>query len=308
MDAILDTLYPGQVVPLRYHVWWPNGADEAYNQNPLDVQDRVSEYGVGYAPSFRMNGDYIADPSDAQFITLADWYSWFRSAMDSLFAVPAPLSIEIQQTRTDDSIYVAIDVEADAVIERQPVLFLTIAETWTRLGLPAKHHYVFRDVFPNTGGLTLSLANPGDMQHVEFVVPIDPAWHKGRLMAIVHVRDATTLEVHNVEVGEVPLYSVDVPSGQAPLRVVLDQNVPNPFNPTTTIGYRIDQTADVRLSVYSAAGRLVSRLVDGPVGGGFHEVSWDGTDLSGGAVGSGIYYYRLTTGDTDLRNKMVLIR
>lgn len=305
MDVLFASYYPGQVVPLRYHVWWPNLADQAYNHNPLPIHDRAAEYGISAVAAFRHNGDYLVDPDS---LTLDEYYAWHRAQIDSLVNVPAPLSIDIQHTRTADSVYVVIDITAESAVGGSPVAFLTIAETWTRLGLPAKHHYVFRDVFPNTTGEPISLPSAGSTAHLEYVIPVHPDWHAARLMSIVHVRDSATLEVHNAEVGEIPLYTVDVPEGQAPVRVVLNQNVPNPFNPMTTIKYQLDRGADVRLAVFSPSGRLVNTLVNGPVTGGSHEAVWDGTDLSGNAVGSGIYYYQLETEEASLKHKMVLIR
>jgi len=92
------------------------------------------------------------------------------------------------------------------------------------------------------------------------------------------------------------------------VRVVLDQNTPNPFNPMTTIRYQLDRAADVQLLVFTPSGRLVSRLVNGHVNAGSHEIVWNGTDLSGKPASSGVYYYQLKTEDQTFRNKMVLVR
>ena len=70
--------------------------------------------------------------------------------------------------------------------------------------------------------------------------------------------------------------------------VVLGQNYPNPFNPLTTIPVELDATRHVKLSVYDLRGRRVAVLVDGMMGGGRHEIPFDGTKLA-----SGQYIYKL---------------
>ena len=82
----------------------------------------------------------------------------------------------------------------------------------------------------------------------------------------------------------------------------LDQNHPNPFNPSTTISYTTGQAGDVDLTVYDVRGRWVATLVHGPVGAGRHTVVWRG----GPAAPSGIYVYQLEFGGTVLRRKMFL--
>lgn len=81
-------------------------------------------------------------------------------------------------------------------------------------------------------------------------------------------------------------------------RQALYQNHPNPFNPSTSIGYSIAQRGVVTLRVYNTAGQLVRTLVDevqSPTPGGFR-VDWDGRNERGARVASGVYLYKLTVG------------
>jgi len=66
------------------------------------------------------------------------------------------------------------------------------------------------------------------------------------------------------------------------------QNFPNPFNPSTTFSYDIEQAGMVRLRVFDLSGRLVATLVDGKVEAGAHRVTWNP-----GQLASGLYVYRL---------------
>jgi len=74
----------------------------------------------------------------------------------------------------------------------------------------------------------------------------------------------------------------------------LAQNFPNPFNPSTTVRYRLPETAAVRMVVYDILGREVRRLVQEMRTAGEYEVRWDGRDVDGREVGSGIYICRMT--------------
>jgi parallel beta-helix repeat protein len=100
-----------------------------------------------------------------------------------------------------------------------------------------------------------------------------------------------------------------VDEGAGTARVYLSQAVPNPFNPTTTIHYRVPDTGGrVRLTVYDLMGREVRVLVDGVQSGGDHAVVWRGRDASGQEVGSGVYFYRLEAGGKAFEKKMVLLK
>ena len=88
----------------------------------------------------------------------------------------------------------------------------------------------------------------------------------------------------------------------------LSQNQPNPFNPTTTIRFVLPVREDVTLAIYDANGHLVRTLVNEVRGYGAHEVTWDGRDDDGMAMGSGVYLYRLQAGKHTESKKMVLLK
>ena len=94
-----------------------------------------------------------------------------------------------------------------------------------------------------------------------------------------------------------------------PDKVTLFRNYPNPFNPVTVISFTLPASTHVNLSIYDVGGRLVSTLADRMMPGGVHEIVWDGRGSRGGGQAvSGIYFYRLRTGDEVLTRKMVLLR
>jgi Fibronectin type III domain len=90
----------------------------------------------------------------------------------------------------------------------------------------------------------------------------------------------------------------------------LQQNTPNPFNPSTTISYTVagGGSVRVRLEVFDLRGAVVRVLVDERREPGTYHTFWDGTDNSGTTVGSGVYFYRLRAGDFVKTRKMVLLK
>jgi hypothetical protein len=107
-----------------------------------------------------------------------------------------------------------------------------------------------------------------------------------------------------------PPIATEVPDGTVPaaFRNGLFQNIPNPFNPITTIRYEVGETGPVQVAIYGVQGRLVRMLVDEAQSPGRYEAVWDGRDTAGEGVGSGLYLYRLRVGAYTSVKKMVLIK
>jgi hypothetical protein len=93
-----------------------------------------------------------------------------------------------------------------------------------------------------------------------------------------------------------------------PTELTLEQNFPNPFNPTTTIRYALPKEAKVRLAVYSILGQEVAVLHDGMQSAAFYSTVWHGKDKQGVNVPSGIYLIRLQADEQQFVRKAVLIR
>ncbi len=109
-------------------------------------------------------------------------------------------------------------------------------------------------------------------------------------------------------VGSFLLNTTDVKEQGAPNEYSLRQNYPNRFNPSTSIEYSVKQPSQVELKIYDALGRLVKTLVDGFRGSGLYTVTWDGRDNFDKAVPSGVYYYRIKTGEFVATRMMVYLK
>ncbi|MBN2008873.1 lamin tail domain-containing protein [candidate division KSB1 bacterium] len=93
-----------------------------------------------------------------------------------------------------------------------------------------------------------------------------------------------------------------------PTQYRLEQNYPNPFNPSTHIKYSLKESGLVTLKIYNVVGQHVRTLVNQPLTAGFHTAVWDGKDLHGSTVSSGIYFYEIKAGEFAKVRKMMLLR
>jgi hypothetical protein len=88
----------------------------------------------------------------------------------------------------------------------------------------------------------------------------------------------------------------------------LGQNYPNPFNPSTIIPFALSRAGFTSLKIYNIVGQEVANLVAGYLPAGAFRTTWDGKDMNGQAVSSGVYLYRLKTGEFVEIKKMLLMK
>jgi hypothetical protein len=225
-----------------------------------------------------------------------------RNALDSLAAIPSDLRIEMSQARTADSVFVIFDIIA---VDTAGTFTLHVAavEDSNNIGNFGFEN-ICRDMLGDGNGQVITLAL-GDSLHFTWKYKIPPGQYD--LYTMIFVQNNSTKQILQSAIEEVQA-TTDVAGGPATLRVVLEPNTPNPFNPSTTIRFRTAEDAEVRLGVYDPAGRLIDELLAGRARAGSHEVVWGGTDREGRAVSSGLYFYRLETGRIALTGKMILLR
>jgi hypothetical protein len=93
-----------------------------------------------------------------------------------------------------------------------------------------------------------------------------------------------------------------------PLKLELGLNVPNPFNPSTTIPFTIPSAGRVTITIYGVSGARVRTLVNQEYQPGQHSVLWDGKNDAGWTVGSGVYLARLAHGSEVQSRKLVVTK
>jgi hypothetical protein len=125
-------------------------------------------------------------------------------------------------------------------------------------------------------------------------------------------RDAIAGESYRYQIGVVDadgeFVSAPVTISTVALPTALEQNRPNPFNPSTTIRFTTSASMVATLAVYDAGGRRVRTLVDRLVPAGRHEATWDGRGDDGTVLSSGVYFYRLQAGKQVEAKKMILLK
>ncbi|NQT27301.1 family 16 glycosylhydrolase [candidate division KSB1 bacterium] len=152
----------------------------------------------------------------------------------------------------------------------------------------------------------------------DFPAPFDQRFHLLINLAVggnwPGYPDATTTFPQTLEVDYVRVYQKEGGSfvgdseDTSPSNYLLSDNYPNPFNSHTTIQFRIPKSSHVKISVYNQSGRTIQILTDDFYPQGEFQTSWDGTDASGSAVTSGIYFYQIETDSYQEVKKALLLK
>lgn len=114
------------------------------------------------------------------------------------------------------------------------------------------------------------------------------------------------LDVENPPLG---ILKVDDEGLGMPEKFALSQNYPNPFNPTTSIRFTVPRSEIVTLTIYNMLGQAIVKEVYSNLNAGHYSFVWNGRDMSGSPVASGVYFYELNAGNQfrDIK-KMVLMK
>lgn len=114
--------------------------------------------------------------------------------------------------------------------------------------------------------------------------------------------------IHIEQDGKMEKPSASDAEQLTPNQFRLHQNIPNPFNPETSISYSIPVEGRVTMKIFDVLGKEITVLVDGLESAGYHRVIWNSRDSDGNRVPSGVYIYRLTSGSHVEQKKMILIK
>ena len=94
----------------------------------------------------------------------------------------------------------------------------------------------------------------------------------------------------------------------APSYIMLYENYPNPFNPSTIINFDLHADALVNITIYELSGNLVNNLLNSKRTSGHQTVKWNATNNQGQKVSSGVYLYNVDIGDFVRFGKMVKLK
>lgn len=120
----------------------------------------------------------------------------------------------------------------------------------------------------------------------------------GRALA----QTAVTLDANALTIPS-EISSVQTEPQTSPIQFTMDQNFPNPFNPVTNINYSLANNGNTRLTIIDALGRDVKTIVNEYKSAGSYTVKVNGADLS-----SGMYLYRLESGNFSITRKFIILK
>jgi hypothetical protein len=161
---------------------------------------------------------------------------------------------------------------------------------------------------PFTGpGLLLHFESPTDPPALVadcFVRPTSMTLDKksGKMYVSEHAGRVVVLDVSST-LEKTGISSEIVQTDYIPAEIVLEQNFPNPFNPSTTIKFALPEKSNVILTVFNMIGEKVKDLFAGEMESGYHQINFDAANLP-----SGVYVYKISAGNFTSSKKMLLIK
>ncbi|MEE9449958.1 MAG: DUF1028 domain-containing protein [Ignavibacteriaceae bacterium] len=242
---------------------------------------RIGDGNTPYLEEFVPDSPVNVDPIDLLQIKFDTW-------KDSLFTTVDPfLSTALLQP---DSI--PADSVSESVLTISPK---NNSDTLLASGLTI--------LLTNTGLGTLgSVTDLGDGTYeATITAPSTPGIDS---ISIVVINNADTVSLAAIPViTYLNATSVEEIGFITPEQYILFQNFPNPFNPTTNIGFRIAESGLVNLKVYDVLGNEVANLVGKYMPAGTHEIEFSASELT-----SGLYFYQLSSGEFTDTKKLILLR
>ena len=140
-----------------------------------------------------------------------------------------------------------------------------------------------------------------DEERAEIRATVKEMRESGATREAIRAAVAEMLEGFGIERPEDP--DTETVSKTALTSTSVSQNMPNPFNPITTIAYDLSEPANVTLRVYALTGQEVATLVSAYQQPGHYEATWDGSGFA-----NGMYLYRLEAGPYTATKRMLLLK
>jgi hypothetical protein len=185
------------------------------------------------------------------------------------------------------------NLEAFTALDSIPGIISIMAVSWVSNLIPMGSGPVINLVF-----VINNTAPPGEITIIEFQNEIitDNCWADSAGSNLI----IPILENGNITIN--PQTCIG-DNSKLPRKFELMQNYPNPFNSSTTIEYGLLEAEYLRIEIYDLLGRKVETMVNKKMQAGVHQVLWDASEQS-----SGVYFYRIETGDFTETRKMILVK
>lgn len=273
---------------------------------------------VGNAWQYKRTTDYLGDRTG--------WYSWVRATNDTIMPNGRKY-VRLEGALSDDGgyyplwIFQRVDSTTANVYEWHEFFPAGYRECLAESLCASQYDYFPGAHCTSYPGHCLSFDTTTILSQStlskEFAVNIIPSpryilakgfgliqkqtFREGEVGYYTYTAELVHARINGREFGQ-PV-SVEDHLSQAPRAYHLEQNFPNPWNPSTTIRYSLLQRSGVSLAVYNTLGQQVATLVKEEQEAGFHEVKFDASGLS-----SGVYFYQIQAGSFFDTKKLLLLR
>lgn len=294
------------IIGIKYHTNFP-GFDPMYNSNPTQVEQRRGGYysDVNAVPWLKGDGNVFPDIwpfSQANF----------DQAFNTRKVIVPPMQIVVFDVRgPGDSITSTVQILlTQSLPPGNYKLRVMAVEKFVQYPTPPGNNgesnfpHVFRKGLPDMTGITIP-TNVGIYTYY-YRYKRETEWVDSNIVTVAFIQNdgATNKEVLNASLtGDLIPVGIGNTSTITPEKYSLNQNSPNPFNPSTSIKFSLPKASDVKLVVYNSLGKEVATLVNEKLISGEYEV-----EFSAGNLASGVYYYTIETGDFKETKKMILMK
>jgi len=151
----------------------------------------------------------------------------------------------------------------------------------------------------------------GELFEIEFLVTSNKSSNIEVAINNVKVENSFSQQIESIEInnGLIQINSTSLEDDiYYPVNYILEQNYPNPFNNETNIQFYLPKSEQVEVNIYDLLGKLVSRIEQGIFNQGYHTIKWDGKNINGESITSGVYFYQFKTKNYVKTKKLLYLK
>jgi len=294
-NYLANGTYKDRVNYIYYHMVYPYSDDPLNIANPVDAAARNNYYG----PFFSTPRAFF----DGQ--TQNNSYNSWAGILDSRSTQSSPVKIDLSVISSDNNYEITANLDIITSQINSPRAQFVVTENVNYAGRNgiSNHKNVMRKMLSSSSGIPFSISST---QSLKQSFTLDNSWAKENLSVIVFVQNSSTKEVYQSASISLNDFTVtDIKENKTIVNnFILYQNFPNPFNPSTQISFNLPKASFVNLGIYNSIGQKVVELENENLDSGIHTLHFN----AGSEMVSGIYFYKLTSGNFTQIKKMILIK
>jgi len=299
-------------VPQGWYYWLPpNGGHDVQLGNGFENTRLTTE--ESHSGEYSLKFDLPADraPHDGFVGTKRVWLdSDMGGGINN--ASSKALDLSTLAIEPGDVIRVSVWLKGKNLVPDSAAMYpATWAVGFTTLFLKSADNNAGYDVAYDPGDMQFVLPDAAQFDwkqfYVDIAIPENPDIKAFEVRLHVYSRFVGTVYFDDLEV-QVIGKATDVAENEIPRTFRVEQNFPNPFNPSTTIKYSLPENSFVTVKIFDMLGKEVRTLVNQDQNAGHHTVIWNADTNYGAKVASGIYIYKVEAGKFNHIRKMILLK